>query len=349
MESDFNQSNSKRKKVLQVVLPACFAFLSGLFIYQYWSQKKGDKKEENRITLPAVNSSTPNRPLTDSFMTKQEVYTAQSDAQNIEKQKKEEFSKGSDKFGKVNTNVLGEANSKTLQTRLNSEVVKPINDADKKSPIHNALATETEANKQDLSRVNTDNDVPMKRGFNSFVMKKVAAKENSYPAKEYKDQGTAINPSNNGADINCAANITAKSKISSRGSVMITIQDNLSIPGGINLSAGTEIAARASVMDERVMLEIESANINGKIVKLALKAYDLDGMEGLYVKNAKLQKSASSSTNNTISNVSSLGESAFGIPGQLAGGIIRGIAGGGGGTGSVTLPEGYKMILKSKF
>ena len=189
----------------------------------------------------------------------------------------------------------------------------------------------------------------MKRGFNSFVMKKVAAKENSYPAKEYKDQGTAINPSNNGADINCAANITAKSKISSRGSVMITIQDNLSIPGGINLSAGTEIAARASVMDERVMLEIESANINGKIVKLALKAYDLDGMEGLYVKNAKLQKSASSSTNNTISNVSSLGESAFGIPGQLAGGIIRGIAGGGGGTGSVTLPEGYKMILKSKF
>jgi len=349
MENDFNQSNSKRKKVLQIVIPAFLALLCGLFIYQYWSQKGGNKSTDESLSLPAVNATTPNRPLTDSFLTKQEVYTAQDDAKNLEKQKKEEFSRGSDKFGKINTNVLGEGDAKTLQKRISNEVVNPSLESEAKNTHQDPPRSVPVKTKQEPIKVNTDNDIGIKRGFNSFVMKKGPSQATSTPGNDTKDLGNYSSPSNSNTDFNCEAIITNKSKISSRGSVIITLQDNLSIQNGIKLPAGTEIAARASVMDERVMLEIESANINGKIVKLSLKAYDLDGMEGLFVKDAQLQKGATSSTNNAIVSLSNLGESAFGIPGQLAGGIIRSLTGGGTGGGSVTLPKGYKMILKSKY
>ena len=99
-------------------------------------------------------------------------------------------------------------------------------------------------------------------------MKKGPSQATGTPGNDIKDQGNFSSSSTSNPDFNCEAIITNKSKVSSRGSVIITLQDNLSIQNGIKLPAGTEIAARASVMDERVMLEIESANINGKIVKL---------------------------------------------------------------------------------
>jgi hypothetical protein len=333
----------------------CFATLVGVFIYQYLS-KSESKKNENRVVLNSVvNTSTPNLPISDSFTTKQEVYTAQKDENNLVKLKKDEFNKGSDKFSKVNTNVIGEGDTKTFQKRVRTEVVQPKQKSsdplDEDDPDDGFVTIKFPPKKEDPKKDNSENPITIKKGFNSFTMKTGSQKESNNTTSIEKINTSPSNfnqPSNVSSDINCLAIVTSKSKIASRGSIIITISDNLSIPGDIILPAGTNIAARASVMEDRVMLEIESANINGKIVRMNLKAYDLDGMEGLYVKNAKLQKSASSSANSTISNVSSVGENLLGVPGQLAGGIIRGLTGSGS-SGSVTLPEGYKMILKNKF
>lgn len=354
MENQINVSNSKRNKIFQIVIPIIIAIIIGIFIYILLGKPINKKTENKSIETPTVNATTPNRPINDSFLTKQEVYTAASDENNLEKLKKEEFNKGSDKFSKLNTNVTDESDTKSFQRRLKNEVV-PSEIHNKESVIPFPEPKKKIENKvpdiktEETKSLNTDNDIRIKKGFNSFTMKKGSSKESNSNTTGSSSLQTYQNPAaNNSAEINCLAVVSSKSKITSHGSITITLSDNLPIAGDIALPSGTNIAAKASVMEDRVMLEIESANINGKIVRIALKAYDLDGMEGLFVKNSKLQKSASSSANSTLSNVSSIGENLLGIPGQLAGGIIRGLAGNGS-NGSVTLPEGYKMILKSKY
>jgi hypothetical protein len=66
------------------------------------------------------------------------------------------------------------------------------------------------------------------------------------------------------------------------------------------LQANTHLAAICKIGD-RLELQVRSLEMNGRIIPLALDAYDTDGLQGIYCPETSASKNSRTATNNAIS------------------------------------------------
>jgi len=112
--------------------------------------------------------------------------------------------------------------------------------------------------------------------------------------------------------------------------------------GGIRIPANTHLQAICKISD-RLTLTVRSIEMNGRIIPLALEAYDTDGLPGIYCPESS--RAANTATNDAIS---AAGSTFGGLVGDLANTVIRTgatIAHSATGEVTVSLSSGYEFYL----
>ena len=116
------------------------------------------------------------------------------------------------------------------------------------------------------------------------------------------------------------------------------------VEGGVRIPANTHLAAICKIGD-RLELQVRSLEMNGRIIPLALDAYDTDGLQGIYCPETSASKGAKQAGNDAISTA---GTTFGGLVGDLASTIIRtgaSIARSASGEVSVSVVSGYEFYL----
>ena len=113
---------------------------------------------------------------------------------------------------------------------------------------------------------------------------------------------------------------------------------------GVRIPANTHLAAICKIGD-RLELQVRSLEMNGRIIPLALDAYDTDGMQGIYCPETSASKNSRTATNDAISTA---GTTFGGLVGDIASTVIRTgatIAKSASGEVSVSVVNGYEFYL----
>ena len=113
---------------------------------------------------------------------------------------------------------------------------------------------------------------------------------------------------------------------------------------GVRIPANTHLAAICKIGD-RLELQVRSLEMNGRIIPLALDAYDNDGLQGIYCPETSASKSSRQASNDAISTA---GTTFGGLVGDLASTVIRtgaSIARSASGEVSVSVVSGYEFYL----
>ena len=116
------------------------------------------------------------------------------------------------------------------------------------------------------------------------------------------------------------------------------------VEGGVRIPANTHLAAICKIGD-RLELQVRSLEMNGRIIPLALDAYDTDGLQGIYCPETSASKGAKQAGNDAISTA---GTTFGGLVGDLASTVIRtgaSIARSASGELSVSVVSGYEFYL----
>lgn len=113
---------------------------------------------------------------------------------------------------------------------------------------------------------------------------------------------------------------------------------------GVRIPANTHLAAICKIGD-RLELQVRSLEMNGRIIPLALDAYDTDGLQGIYCPETSASKNSRTATNDAISTA---GTTFGGLVGDIASTVIRTgatIAKSATGETSVSVVSGYEFYL----
>jgi len=116
------------------------------------------------------------------------------------------------------------------------------------------------------------------------------------------------------------------------------------VEGGVRIPANTHLAAICKIGD-RLELQVRSLEMNGRIIPLALDAYDTDGLQGIYCPETSAVKNSRQATNDAISTA---GTTIGGLVGDIASTVIRTgatIAKSASGEVSVSVVSGYEFYL----
>ena len=116
------------------------------------------------------------------------------------------------------------------------------------------------------------------------------------------------------------------------------------VEGGVRIPANTHLAAICKIGD-RLELQVRSLEMNGRIIPLALDAYDTDGLQGIYCPETSAAKNRQKASNEAISTA---GTTFGGLVGDLASTVIRtgaSIARSATGEVSVNVVSGYEFYL----
>lgn len=117
---------------------------------------------------------------------------------------------------------------------------------------------------------------------------------------------------------------------------------------GIAVPVGTMVYGTATINADRLLVQVSSVILQDKIYPIALKVYDLDGLEGLHVPGSPVRKTIHESLGNSLRSIPLLSVDPS-IRGQVAttgiqaakalvGKKVRQI--------KVVLPSGYQVLLK---
>ena len=113
---------------------------------------------------------------------------------------------------------------------------------------------------------------------------------------------------------------------------------------GVRIPANTHLAAICKIGD-RLELQVRSLEMNGRIIPLALDAYDTDGLQGIYCPETSAGKNAKKASDDAISTA---GQNFGGLVGDIASTVIRtgaSIAKSASGELSVSVVSGYEFYL----
>ena len=113
---------------------------------------------------------------------------------------------------------------------------------------------------------------------------------------------------------------------------------------GVRIPANTHLAAICKI-GERLELQVRSFEINGRIIPLALDAYDTDGLQGIYCPETSASKNSRKASDDAISTA---GQTFGGLVGDIASTVIRtgaSIAKSASGEVSVSVVSGYEFYL----
>ena len=114
--------------------------------------------------------------------------------------------------------------------------------------------------------------------------------------------------------------------------------------GGVRIPANTHLQAICKIGD-RLELSVRSLDLGGRIVPLALDAYDTDGMQGIYCPETASAKASRKASDDAISTA---GQTFGGLVGDLASTVLRtgaSIAKSATGEVSVSVVSGYEFYL----
>lgn len=358
----------RRKKILLRLIPIGFGVISAVFIYLYLFTRD-NKTEKSKNTV--INTSIVNKPAEEIFTSKVELYSSTETKVNDDKTGKDNFLNVSDNLSTQNTSSPNKTPSALASLNVNTNT-----DEDQEANMRKRMRTEVApmaVNHKQIEPV----IIPIQSNYEEEVSlpkpEKQSGKKRAYTQLSNKNTGQDLRngdfnsfsyvrenntkilnsltssptvTENYNEPVNCPAFVIKKTKINGNTVIIIELLEQLTLTNGKIIEKGTRIAGSSTAGDNRVKVTIESINVNGKIEMVHLIAYDIDGMEGLMVKNARAQSGATNGLNGSINTVTGIGEGLLGIPGQLAGGIFRSVAGTNRG-GSVFIPAGYKLILRS--
>jgi hypothetical protein len=243
------------------------------------------------------------------------------------------------------TNQPGNGNGQeNLQARIKNEVATPMygDPVVPKFTKHSSSIDEGTENymyKESKSTESTDN------GFNSIVLPDGNKKdENTNSYGYYGDKGEALQSN----DISVLAETVGQQKISSEGGhLKMVLKEELKLNGQV-LPAGTTITGQTRFNQNRVDVDVRSININNKIVYCSLKGFDMDGVEGLALKEKDLAKMGKNAYNEELDQLDMGIESKLpGYAGQVAGTIIRSFSRNKKGKSEIAIPANYKIILRN--
>ena len=113
---------------------------------------------------------------------------------------------------------------------------------------------------------------------------------------------------------------------------------------GVRIPANTHLSAICKISD-RLELQVRSLEMNGRIIPLALDAYDTDGLQGIYCPETSAGKNAKKASDDAISTA---GQTFGGLVGDIASTVIRtgaSIAKSASGELSVSVVSGYEFYL----
>ena len=116
------------------------------------------------------------------------------------------------------------------------------------------------------------------------------------------------------------------------------------VDGALRIPANTHLSAICKI-GERLELSVRSLEMNGRIVPLALDAYDTDGLQGIYCPETSASKNSRQASNDAIS---AAGTTFGGLVGDLASTVLRtgaSIARSASGEVSVSVVSGYEFYL----
>lgn len=114
--------------------------------------------------------------------------------------------------------------------------------------------------------------------------------------------------------------------------------------GGVRIPANTHLSAICKIGD-RLELSVRSLEMGGRIVPLALDAYDTDGLPGIYCPETASSKASRQASDDAISTA---GRTFGGLVGDLANTVLRTgatIAKSATGEVSVSVVNGYEFYL----
>ena len=113
---------------------------------------------------------------------------------------------------------------------------------------------------------------------------------------------------------------------------------------GVRIPANTHLAAICKIGD-RLELQVRSLDMGGRIVPLALDAYDTDGLQGIYCPETSAARNTKKASDDAISTA---GQTFGGLVGDIASTVIRtgaSIAKSASGEVSVSVVSGYEFYL----
>ena len=114
--------------------------------------------------------------------------------------------------------------------------------------------------------------------------------------------------------------------------------------GGVRIPANTHLQAICKIGD-RLELQVRSLDLGGRIVPLALDAYDTDGLQGIYCPETLAARNTKKASDDAISTA---GQTFGGLVGDIASTVIRtgaSIAKSASGEVSVSVVSGYEFYL----
>ena len=132
-------------------------------------------------------------------------------------------------------------------------------------------------------------------------------------------------------------------KLTSGQRVIIRLLEDYNLDG-VCIPANTHLAAICKIGD-RLELQVRSQEMNGRIIPLALDAYDTDGLQGIYCPETSAAKNSKKASDDAISTA---GQTFGGLVGDIASTIIRtgaSIAKSATGEVSVSVVSGYEFYL----
>ena len=116
------------------------------------------------------------------------------------------------------------------------------------------------------------------------------------------------------------------------------------VDGGVRIPANTHLSAICKIGD-RLELQVRSLEMNGRIVPLALDAFDTDGLQGIYCPETTSARASRQASQDAISTA---GTTFGGLVGDLASTVLRtgaSIARSATGELSVSVVSGYEFYL----
>ena len=116
------------------------------------------------------------------------------------------------------------------------------------------------------------------------------------------------------------------------------------VDGGVRIPANTHLSAICKIGD-RLELSVRSLEMNGRIVSLALDAYDTDGLQGIYCPETASARNSRKAADDAVSTA---GQTFGGLVGDIASTVIRtgaSIAKSATGEVSVSVVSGYEFYL----
>jgi len=344
MSTPATKSKRDQKKLIFLFLIPLLILLVGFTIFKDLFIKPD--KPENKNQKLATGVPDLKKDFVDS-LSKTDLYTnMETQQQKVAEGKAvfDEVGNISTEMKSANQTVNGNGQENNLQNRLKNEVAPPMY-GDPVVPKFTKHTYGDEEGNSNYSYKESKVSETSDNGFNSIVLpdgnkKDEATKSYGY----YGDNGQALHSN----DISVLAETVSQQKISSEGGhIKMVLKEELKLNGQV-LPAGTTITGQTRFDQNRVDIDVRSININNKIVYCNLKGFDMDGVEGLALKEKDIAKMGKNAYNEELDRLDMGVESKLpGYAGQVAGTIIRSFSRNKKGKAEITIPANYKVILRN--